>query len=33
MHRLYTVDQEALAKLPDAAVVELFRRGYLRRST
>jgi SapC len=26
---LYTVNQEALRKLPDAAVVELFRRGYL----
>lgn len=26
---LYTVNQEALAKLPDAAVIELFRKGYL----
>jgi SapC len=26
---LYTVSQDALRKLPDAAVVELFRRGYL----
>ena len=26
---LYTVDQEALRALPDAAVVDLFRRGYL----
>lgn len=27
---LYTVNQETLSALPDAAVVELFRRGYLR---
>lgn len=27
---LYTVNQETLSRLPDAAVVELFRRGYLR---
>ena len=27
---LYTVDQEVLSRLPDAVVVELFRRGYLR---
>ena len=27
---LYTIDQEALSRLPDDAVVELFRRGYLR---
>jgi hypothetical protein len=27
---LYTIDQEALASLPDEVVVELFRRGYLR---
>jgi SapC len=27
---LYTIDQEALSRLPDEAVVELFRRGYLR---
>jgi hypothetical protein len=27
---LYTIDQEALSGLPDEAVVELFRRGYLR---
>jgi hypothetical protein len=27
---LYTIDQEVLEKLPDAVVVELFRRGYLR---
>lgn len=27
---LYTIDQAALARLPDEAVVELFRRGYLR---
>jgi hypothetical protein len=26
---LYTVNQEALRKLPDASVLELFRRGYL----
>lgn len=26
---LYTIDQEALRALPDAAVLELFRRGYL----
>jgi SapC len=26
---LYTINQEALRKLPDAAVIELFRRGYL----
>ncbi|MFZ0497987.1 MAG: SapC family protein [Steroidobacteraceae bacterium] len=26
---LYTVNQEVLSRLPDAAVVELFRRGYL----
>jgi hypothetical protein len=26
---LYTVNQDVLRKLPDAAVVELFRRGYL----
>jgi hypothetical protein len=26
---LYTVNQDALRKLPDAAVLELFRRGYL----
>jgi hypothetical protein len=26
---LYTVNQEALSRLPDAVVVELFRRGYL----
>jgi hypothetical protein len=26
---LYTVNQEALGRLPDAAVVDLFRRGYL----
>jgi hypothetical protein len=26
---LYTINQEALRKLPDASVVELFRRGYL----
>ena len=27
---LYTVNQETLSRLPDQAVVELFRRGYLR---
>jgi hypothetical protein len=27
---LYTVNQETLSRLPDAAVVELFRRGYMR---
>lgn len=27
---LYTINQEVLERLPDAAVVELFRRGYLR---
>jgi SapC len=27
---LYTVNQDTLGRLPDAAVVELFRRGYLR---
>jgi hypothetical protein len=27
---LYTIDQDVLARLPDAVVVELFRRGYLR---
>lgn len=27
---LYTVNQETLGRLPDAVVVELFRRGYLR---
>ena len=27
---LYTIDQEVLSRLPDAVVVELFRRGYLR---
>jgi hypothetical protein len=27
---LYTINQEVLAKLPDAVVVELFKRGYLR---
>lgn len=27
---LYTVNQETLSTLPDAAVIELFRRGYLR---
>jgi SapC len=27
---LYTIDQEALSKLPDEVVVELFRRGYMR---
>jgi hypothetical protein len=27
---LYTVNQETLTRLPDAVVVELFRRGYLR---
>ena len=27
---LYTVDQETLSRLPDAVVVELFRRGYMR---
>jgi hypothetical protein len=27
---LYTVNQETLSRLPDAVVVELFRRGYLR---
>lgn len=27
---LYTVNQETLSTLPDAAVVELFRRGYMR---
>ncbi len=27
---LYTIDQAVLEKLPDAVVVELFRRGYLR---
>jgi SapC len=27
---LYTIDQEVLARLPDAVVVELFRRGYMR---
>lgn len=27
---LYTVNQESLARLPDAVVVELFRRGYVR---
>ncbi|HEX8755576.1 MAG TPA: SapC family protein [Steroidobacteraceae bacterium] len=27
---LYTVNQETLSMLPDAAVVELFRRGYMR---
>ncbi|MGH8297320.1 MAG: SapC family protein [Steroidobacteraceae bacterium] len=27
---LYSVNQDTLSKLPDAAVVELFRRGYLR---
>jgi hypothetical protein len=26
---LYTIDQEALRALPDAAVLDLFRRGYL----
>jgi hypothetical protein len=26
---LYTIDQEALRGLPDAAALELFRRGYL----
>jgi SapC len=29
-HGLYTVNQETLSGLPDAAVVELFRRGYMR---
>ena len=27
---LYTVNQDTLSRLPDAAVVELFRRGYMR---
>ena len=27
---LYTVNQETLSRLPDAAVMELFRRGYMR---
>jgi hypothetical protein len=27
---LYTINQEVLSKLPDATVVELFRRGYMR---
>ncbi len=27
---LYTIDQETLSRLPDAVVVELFRRGYMR---
>ncbi len=27
---LYTVNQETLSRLPDAAVIELFRRGYMR---
>ena len=27
---LYTIDQEVLERLPDAVVVELFRRGYMR---
>jgi hypothetical protein len=27
---LYTIDQEVLSRLPDAVIVELFRRGYLR---
>lgn len=27
---LYTVNQETLSQLPDAAVIELFRRGYMR---
>jgi hypothetical protein len=27
---LYTIDEEALTSLPDAVVVELFRRGYMR---
>jgi hypothetical protein len=29
LHDLYTIDQEALRQLPDADVLELFRRGYL----
>jgi len=27
---LYTINQDVLSKLPDATVVELFRRGYMR---